>query len=280
MLFNLAADGRPIIRKASAHGLGHMLAPYGEDDPPRCIPAPSVPLSEIGVARWHYDLWFQIIRSVQEGHPMRVDLDYHPALDRPAASRYGATSPDLLRWFKTFNEGRPYRDQVKPFNFLLSFQAKPSFEGGDLIVLGRPKRGRRPKQHTPKPIAPFSKDLDEASRNAFDRETGRQIDPRDLKTYREALRFYHLSPNRNFSAAITSLTVGPSGGTFAAKRSNASARRRIDGRSSFSSASMKARKLIMGPSLAKSLWTNACGDHAPKSGNGKRRSGMDCRGRR
>jgi hypothetical protein len=198
VLFNLRPDGRPIIRKASAHGLGHMIAPYGEDDPPPSIPAPSVPLAEIGVARWHYDLWFQIIRSVQEGHPMRVDLTYHPALDRPAASRYGATSPDLLRWFKTFNEARDYRAQVKPFNFLLAFQAKSAFADQGKIVLGRPKRGRKPKQLTPKPIAPFSKNLDEASRNAFDRETRRQIDPRDLKTYREALRFYHLSPESKF----------------------------------------------------------------------------------
>ena len=198
VLFNLAPDGTPIIRKASAHGLGHMLAPYREDDPPPTIPAPSVSLAEIGVARWHYDLWFQIIRSVQEGHPMRVDLSYHPALDRPAASRYGATSPDLLRWFKIFNQDRSYLDQVKPFNFLLAFQAKLSFEGQGKIVLGLQKRGRKPKQHKPKPIAPFSKNLDEASRNAFDRETGQKIDPRDLKTYREALQFYHLSPESKF----------------------------------------------------------------------------------
>jgi hypothetical protein len=34
-LFNLDGEGRPVIRKASAHGLGHLLAPYEEEDAPR-----------------------------------------------------------------------------------------------------------------------------------------------------------------------------------------------------------------------------------------------------
>ena len=51
----------------------------------------------------------------------------------------------------------------------------------------------------PKADSPVqAENVDEASRNAFDRETGLQLDPRDLKTYREALRFYHLSPESKF----------------------------------------------------------------------------------
>ncbi len=30
-LFNLDAEGKPVIRKASAHGLGHFVAPYGAE---------------------------------------------------------------------------------------------------------------------------------------------------------------------------------------------------------------------------------------------------------
>ena len=30
VLFNIGPDGRPIIRKASAHGLGHLNPPYDE----------------------------------------------------------------------------------------------------------------------------------------------------------------------------------------------------------------------------------------------------------
>ena len=31
-LFNWGPDGKPVIRKASAHGLGHLLPPYGDDE--------------------------------------------------------------------------------------------------------------------------------------------------------------------------------------------------------------------------------------------------------
>jgi hypothetical protein len=48
---------------ASAHGLGHLMAPYGPEEAPPNIPAPAVPLSEIGVERWQYVLWFQITRA-------------------------------------------------------------------------------------------------------------------------------------------------------------------------------------------------------------------------
>src|SRR5262249_22204526 len=72
-----------------------------------------------------YDPWYQIIRADLERHPDQVDLTYHEALGKPAASRYGATTPKLLRWFKRFNQNRLYRDQVKPFNFLVAFQSRP-----------------------------------------------------------------------------------------------------------------------------------------------------------
>ena len=125
-LFNLGKSGEIIIRKASAHGLGHYLAPYEADDAPESIPAPSVALDKIGVDRWHYDLWHTIIRAALDGHPDQVDLSYHQGLNRPAASRYGATTPALLAWFKTFNAGREYGEQAKPFNFLTRLSGPPA----------------------------------------------------------------------------------------------------------------------------------------------------------
>jgi hypothetical protein len=83
-------------------------------------------LDKIGVERWHFDLWHSIIKAAQDGHPDQVDLSYHPGLNRPAASRYGATTPTLLAWFNTFNSGREYGDQVKPFNFLLALSGPPA----------------------------------------------------------------------------------------------------------------------------------------------------------
>jgi hypothetical protein len=46
-----------------------------------------------------------------------------PGLDLPAVSRYAATTPRLLDWFSRYNASRPYQEQVRPFNFLLAFQA-------------------------------------------------------------------------------------------------------------------------------------------------------------
>ena len=59
-LFNIDDDGRPVLRKASAHGLGYLLPPYPKEKAPVSIPAPGVALSEIGVERWQYDLWYRI----------------------------------------------------------------------------------------------------------------------------------------------------------------------------------------------------------------------------
>ena len=199
--------GRPrlatgqIIRKASAHGLGHLRAPYPESDAPKSIPAPCMPLDKIGVERWQYDLWYQIIVAALDGHPDQVNLDYHPALNLPAASRYGATTPKLLRWFKTYNQNRLYRDQVKPFNFLLAFQASPvlSVANESYEFNAPPKRGPRPKiLLMPRPIAPYNTDIKRAAQNCFDRETGRPMSSKMLKTYREALAQFHLSPESKF----------------------------------------------------------------------------------
>jgi hypothetical protein len=69
VLLNFEELGQPIIRKASAHGFGHLIAPYDPEDAPPNVSAPAVPLSEIGVERWQYDLWFQIVRAALDGHP-------------------------------------------------------------------------------------------------------------------------------------------------------------------------------------------------------------------
>ena len=193
VLFNLNGEGVPVIRKASAHGLGHLLDPYGEDDAPAGIPAPSVPLSEIGVRRWQYDLWFQIIQAAYSDTPEMVPLDYHPALRNPAVSRYAATTPELLQWFKRYNTGRPYCDQVKPFNFMCALQAKLGAQIG--TSLGKPAIRRRSSL---KPIAPYFPNTADAARHCFDRDTGQPIAPAMLQTYQDALVRYHLSPESKF----------------------------------------------------------------------------------
>jgi hypothetical protein len=122
VLFNLNRS-RPVLRKVSAHGLGHLLPPYKEDQAPRSIPEPIVPLKDLECERWHHDLWYRIVEAALGPTPEQVRIDDLPAFDAPAVSRYSATTPALLRWFREYNGGKAYRNQVRPFGFLLSFPA-------------------------------------------------------------------------------------------------------------------------------------------------------------
>lgn len=196
-LFNRAHDGGPMLRKVSAHGLGHLRPPYDASNAPDHIPAPHESLLRSGVERWHCDLWYQYISAAMAGHPDRPILAYHPAMNGPAISRYGATAPELLRWFEGFNLNRPYRDQVKPFGFLLSLSAKRDWSGAEIIA-GKSRRGRPPKAQAVKPVAPFDTDPIKVAATAFDRESGQPVPASALQSYAEALAQYHLHPESKF----------------------------------------------------------------------------------
>jgi len=122
-------------------------------------------------------------------------------LRQPAVSRYSATSPELLRWFKSYNDDNPKDRQVKPFNFLLAFMAKRELPSVIGSVPQKAKRGRPKKRKQISPVAPYSKDRQEAARRAFDRETGKPVQIADLMTYREAISRYHLHPEAKFGHA-------------------------------------------------------------------------------
>lgn len=196
-LFNLGIGSIPAMRKISAHGLGHLRAPYEGNDAPDNFPMPDKSVLRDGTARWHCNLWHQIIVATMAGHADRVTLDYHPALSRPAISRYAATSPDLLRWVNRYNEGRDYRDQVKPFGFMFSMQI--AFDPtGEVFVDAIAKRGRPRKDKAIKPVAPFETHLEQAIAQAFDRQTGEPVGADILATYADVLAAYHLSPENKF----------------------------------------------------------------------------------
>jgi hypothetical protein len=199
-LFNLDSECRPVIRKFSAHGLGHLMEPYPESDPAPGVPAPIQDVGKLGGRRWQYDFWFHIIGAALAGTPDGVRRDYHPALSKPAMARYGATSPALLRWMKPLNEGKGYSAQVKPFGFLVAFMARGmSATEFETILVEDPQRGRPSRARTFKPIAPFERDPALAVSRAFDRETGEPVPASALKTYAEALQFYHVSPEDKFA---------------------------------------------------------------------------------
>ena len=106
VLYNLDGDGRPVIRKYSRHGLGHLLNPTDPDSREH---------------DWIEEIWHYIIAADVLG-----ETPAEPAwFGRPALGRVGINDPRTLALFKALNKGKPYAAQVKPQNFLLSAQVAP-----------------------------------------------------------------------------------------------------------------------------------------------------------
>jgi hypothetical protein len=192
-LFNIE-NGQPVIRKASAHGLGHLQAPYDKTRPAKIIPAPRGKLRKIGVEHWHHDLWWLIAKAAIDGHPDNVKFNCHPALKKAAATRYAATTPKSLRWFDKHNDGLSYARKLKPFGFVSAFSARVLI---DPPLSNSIKSNSKVKLQI-KPVAPFHKNPAVAAQNAFDRITGEPVPVECLKTYQQALAQYHLHPEDKF----------------------------------------------------------------------------------
>ena len=91
-----------------------------------------------------------------------------------------------------------YREQVRPFRFLLAFQARGSRLAA-VDPLAAAGRGRGDGDlSVPAVAAPYERDAQIAARGAFDRETGEPVPVHLLRTYREVLAQYHLHPEAKF----------------------------------------------------------------------------------
>jgi hypothetical protein len=117
-LYNHGPNGRPIIRKGSAHGLGHLMAPYSKEGAPGDIPAPAVPERDLELQRWQYDLWYRILEAAIDDRA--VDLDGVPGFDRPAMARVSVTRPAVESWFRPHNRNKHYNERTRPFGFLIT----------------------------------------------------------------------------------------------------------------------------------------------------------------
>jgi hypothetical protein len=199
-LFNIDCVGRPALRKASAHGLGHLMAPYTGAEAAASIPSGVAPLKDIGVDRWQHDVWYLIIEAALSVNPDQPRLFDLPGFDQPAASRYAATTPNLLRWFDPYNDGRDYPAQVRPFNFLTVFSARrhQASGWGDAVDAGLGKPRKPDRSELPRPVAPYNANPRLAAASCFDRHTGAAVPIDRLKTYGEALADYHLHPEAKF----------------------------------------------------------------------------------
>jgi hypothetical protein len=188
-LFNRDVGGKPVIRKASAHGLGHYSAPYGHEEESRDERGS-------GVRLWEEDVWKQIISAALSERPREVDYTFRREMLRPAHSRYGSTRPAVLNWFKRYNEGRPYAEQVKPFNFLLTFFTRRQED----VTTEDPTHEWDPKFEQIRPVAAYESDTDKALRRVFNRSSDRlEAVPRKwLRTVADVLRDYHRQPEYKF----------------------------------------------------------------------------------
>jgi len=193
VLYNIGAKGEPIIRKATAHGLGHLLAPF--IDIPSDFPAPTAPLDDIGVKPWQYCLWVCILRAVMAGHPDRPDFSVLPNFDRPAVTQYSATTPHLLDGFDSYNRDKPYAQQIRPFGFMLMLQPDPLADWESWRVANGLDPGNG---EPPCVIAPYDRDTAKAAARAFDRDSGKSVRVSMLRTYAQVLAQYHLRPELKF----------------------------------------------------------------------------------
>ena len=134
VLYNRTADGI-VVRKASNHGLGLYRLPirrrpdWREEWP-----------------EWAEVTWHRIVAEA-EGRDPGPEPSW---FSLPAVSQLPVSSPVVLAPFRAFNEGRPYRDQVMPFGFLLA---------GHVDALAPLPGGRGPGAVVP--VAPYTSAPDE-----------------------------------------------------------------------------------------------------------------------
>jgi hypothetical protein len=193
-LFNWGPDGRPVIRKASAHGLGYLSPPYreevreGEDEEPEDSERSS------GVHLWQEHLWQEFILAARaENRGEEYELAWRAEFEQPATSRYAANTPVALGWFRPYNQTKPYAEQIRPFGFLLWYHAKKPAE----LAAEDPLLGFDPRQRWPRPVSTFAKDLAGVT-DIWDRETGDRVDREWLRTYVDVLASYPVHSESKF----------------------------------------------------------------------------------
>jgi hypothetical protein len=108
-LFTLSQNGEPeLLREGknnkkdhwSRHGLGHLLNPTDPDASDR---------------DWTAAVWNSIIRRA-----FRLKVKKLPFSRLPAIGRTTVSSPFLIKSLESLNAAKPYSEQIKPFNFLLT----------------------------------------------------------------------------------------------------------------------------------------------------------------
>jgi hypothetical protein len=138
---------------------------------------------KLGVSRWQRNFWVVMVEHAQSGRPGPPDLSQLDGFTNPAVTRYAVTTPDLWHSFDRYNAGKSYHRQVRPFGFMVMFLVdEDSLEPSTMLRV----------------IAPFNRNPAAAARQAFDRDSGSPVSPKQLKTYIGALRTYYNHPEAKF----------------------------------------------------------------------------------
>jgi hypothetical protein len=220
-LFLMPKNGGPALLRAginnrkdrwSRHGLGHLLNPT---DP------------ELSDRDWTCAVWKTMIRRALGLSVKELDFANLPAIGRITVS-----SPALMKCLKALNAGKPYPDQIKPYNFLQTCHIAP---------LGHPHGVDEEKFHLVTPYEPdprkwLKKDwVDQYTGKQFRITTagscgGRQI--ARVKTYGDILAEYKFHPEakcaNSFGRPCERQPLGSwNGGTSRLTKSNASGKNRI-----------------------------------------------------
>jgi len=116
-------NGEIKIRKHSTHGLGHLLDPFENKKD------------------WKEQIWMDILKIHYGKLTLETILEKYKNMF--ALSKLGITSPSILDRLKTLNDGKPYIQKIKPFNFL---------------IVGVSNALHPSSLDSVKPIIPYSKD--------------------------------------------------------------------------------------------------------------------------
>lgn len=184
--------GHREIAKRSEHGLGRYLDPISPNQDRR---------DRHGHRIWISEAWHWVLRHHEDDTTPMPEW-----ASRPALSRVTVSSPLLARPFTAPDRGRPWRERIKPFNFLLVATIDP---------FGYPP-GADPTRF--RLIAPYTNDPDQwlslGWRNVYDpdgpryRITTDRDEPSDpcvllVKTYADVLLDYR---NHSVSRARTQIS--------------------------------------------------------------------------
>jgi hypothetical protein len=168
----------------SRHGLGHLLNPT---DP------------EASDRNWTAAVWDMIVRKSCGLRTPKLKFAHLPAIGRTTVS-----SPFFMKAFESLNAGKPYSDQIKPFNFLLT---------AHVIPFGHPDGVDPEKFHL---ITPYDSDsrkwldkewIDQHSGKRFRITTHGHCGSRQaarVKTYDDVVTEYEFHPEAKCADALGS----------------------------------------------------------------------------